>query len=183
MTISAIAKIIYGAYSSADRLAETNGSLNLRPAACQHIATLLDLHDGDRVLWIGCGTGPELITLAVAHPTVHFVGMDINADAVRVANRKIDNLRAQSHPLENLRIVIADAFAYVADETPTHVYSTAVAGPSLYHHLRRLTGHGVLCMLKNPMWQGQVGGRLAPVRLSGSGERRELMAMSLTPAR
>ncbi len=182
MQISAIAKMVYGTYNEADRLVETNGclSLNLRPGACQSIATLLDLNDGDRVLWIGCGTGPELITMAIAHPTVRFVGIDVNDDAVRVAKRKIDDI---SHPLDNLRIVVADAFAYVADEPPTHVYSTAVAGPSLYDHLRRLAGHGVLCMLKNPMWQGHVGGRIAPVRLCGSGERRELMAMSLAPPR
>ena len=171
---------VYSMYKEADRLPETSGdfSLNLRPGAVRLIEALLRLRAkrGDAVLWVGCGTGPEVIAMALRHPTVRFVALDTNKDAIEVARRKVDALRVSGHQLSNLETRVADAMREPV-RGYTHVYSTAIAGPVLYAKLRSLAAGRVLCMLRE-MWEGETGGgfEVRRVYLSGSGGQKQLMA-------
>lgn len=168
---------VYALYNEADRLPETNGSLslNLRPSGCHAIDALLSLNRDSRVFWGGCGTGPEVISMAMTYPSVKFVAVDMNESAIDVANRILESLRQSGECLSNIEVRIGDIKKEDRHDY-THVYSTAVAGAALYAHLRYLAEDRVLCMLKRPMWQGEHNGRTRYVSLSGSGERRQLMS-------
>jgi len=171
------AKRVYAMYTETDRLPETNGhfSLSLRPAACPAIAELLVLTAGSRVFWGGCGTGQEVISLALAHPDVQFVAVDTNSDAISVATRKISELGGS---LSNLVVRLGDIMNELRHNY-SHVYSTAIIGPQLYAHLRWLASGRVLCMFKSPMWEGEKGGNVRTVKLSGSGGQKQLLAKFL----
>jgi ubiquinone/menaquinone biosynthesis C-methylase UbiE len=51
----------------------------------------LRIADGDRVLEVGFGHGKTLATAAASTPTATFAGIDVSADAVRVASRRCRN--------------------------------------------------------------------------------------------
>lgn len=167
---------VYGLYNQEDSLCTGNGffSLNLRPGAVMTINNLLGLAPGDRLLWVGCGNAPEVLSLAMSHPSVAFVAIDKNELAICVAEKKRRRLG-----LENITLRIADAMLEDHDDY-THVYSAAIAGPELYAKLQRLAGNGKLCVLRS-MWTGDTGTdlRVQSVCLSGSGEQRQLLACNL----
>jgi SAM-dependent methyltransferase len=173
-TLSKCVKRVYAMYNEADRLPETNGyfSLALRPAACQAIVELLDLTPGSRVFWGGCGTGQEVISIALAYPDVQFVAVDMNLDAISVAKRKIAEIGGS---LSNLVVRLSNMMNEPRNNY-SHVYSTAVVGSHLYAHLRWLASGRILCMFKSPMWEGEKGGNVRTVKLSGSGGQKQLLA-------
>lgn len=170
-------KRVYAMYREVDRLPETNGhfSLALTPASCQAITELLVLTPGSRVFWGGCGTGQEVISIALAYPDVQFVAVDINLDAISVTKRKIAEIGGS---LSNLVVRLSN----ILDEPRnnySHVYSTAVVGSHLYAHLRWLAAGRILCMFKSPMWEGEEDGNVRAVKLSGSGGQKQLLAKIL----
>lgn len=168
---------VYRMYTRDDELCQTNGhfSLNLREAALPEIDRLLALQPGDSVGWVGCGDARELLSFANRYPDVNFEGFDVNECALSVAHRVVASLG-----LKNVFLCHRD-FTATAFETPcyTHVYSTALSGPRLYAHLRNACTRR-LCMLDRMWSEKKDGHAVASVRISGSGERRELWAKSLS---
>jgi SAM-dependent methyltransferase len=75
--------------------------------------TLVELLHGDtaypadvRVLEAGCGVGAQTITLAQKSPAAHFTSIDISADSVAVAKRRVAALGCS-----NVEFQVADIFA------------------------------------------------------------------------
>lgn len=169
---------VYRMYTRDDELCQTNGcfSLNLREAALPEIDRLLALHPGDSVGWVGCGDARELLSFAKRYPHVDFEGFDVNECALAVAHRVVASL-----DLKNVSLFHRD-FTTTIFETPryTHVYSTALAGPQLYAHLRKACTRR-LCMLDRMWLEKKNKHAVASVRISGSGERRELWAKTIDP--
>lgn len=165
---------VYPMYTRADDLCQTNGhfSLNLREAALPEIDRLLALRPGDSVGWVGCGDARELLSFAKRYPDVTFEGFDVNECALFVARRVVASLG-----LQNVSLRHCDFTATETVRRYTHVYSTALSGPRLYAQLRRACTRR-LCMLER-MWSEKKNGHaVASVKISGSGEQRELWAKS-----
>ena len=119
-----------------------------------------------------------MLTLALAYPTVTFIGMDINEAAVRVAERKRRHLQ-----LPNVVLRCADVLDEKGVFFYTHIYSTAIAGPLFYRKLRDLAATArVLCMF-HEMWEGDLSySAQHTVKLAGSGEARQLCAQQIAQA-
>lgn len=168
-------KIVYAKYTREDSLCQSNGffSLNLTPKSISRIEALLDLNEPvafeKRIGWVGFGDGRELLCLATAYPSIRFVGFEINQSAVAIAKRVLGQLQ-----LPNVDLRHEDAMH--STETFTHVYSTAISGPELYARLRNMSSYK-LCML-DIMWEKKIpaDSLKAVVYLSGSRERRQLVA-------
>ena len=160
---------VYKQYSRADELCQTSGyfSLNLREGSIPKIEQLLHIESDSKVAWVGCGDGRELLSIAKRYPLTKFYGYDINEFAISIARRVL-----LAENLQNVELYTLD-FMNV-HEYFSHVYSTALAGPKLYAHLRNVCNQQ-LCMLK-PMWMKNcpLGYESATVSLSGSGERKQL---------
>jgi S-adenosylmethionine-diacylgycerolhomoserine-N-methlytransferase len=65
----------------------------------------MDVHDGDHVLEMGCGTARNLISLAQKHPKAFFYGLDASNEMLKTAESKV-----KSKGLEN-RIVLQQCLA------------------------------------------------------------------------
>jgi SAM-dependent methyltransferase len=86
-------------------------------------ASLVDLlhHDtaypaGSRVLEAGCGVGAQTVTLARNSPQARFTSIDISADSLAQARRRVDGL-------PNVELLQADLFAApFAPESFDHVF-------------------------------------------------------------
>ncbi len=52
------------------------------------LAEQVKLHDGARVLDVGCGTGLLTVRIAHAHPALQVTGIDASRPMIKVANRK-----------------------------------------------------------------------------------------------
>lgn len=63
-----------------------------------------------RLLEIGCGDGLQLITLAMAYPQSHFVGVDLSANAIT----RGEEMR-KSLGLDNLQLIAADLLQWQAE--------------------------------------------------------------------
>lgn len=70
----------------------------------------LEAGPGMRVLEIGCGTGRNLIVAARRFPQARFTGLDISAEMLATAQRKIDRAGLS----ERIRLVRGDATAFDA---------------------------------------------------------------------
>lgn len=161
-------------YTRNDDLCQTNGhfSLNLREAYLPEIDRLLALRSGDSVGWVGCGDARELLSLAKRYPDVSFEGFDVNECALSVAHRVVASLGLQNVSLRHCDFTATEGLRY------THVYSTALAGARLYAHLRTACTQR-LCMLDRMWLETKDGHAVASVKISGSGEQRELWAKNL----
>lgn len=160
----------YRYYTREDGLCQTNGyfSLNLREKCLDSIDRLLQLSDGMRVGWVGCGDGREMLSMALRYKNVSFHGYDINEAAIRIATRVLG-----ATGLTNVSLHNCD-FMTISEEF-THVYSTAIAGPELYAHLANS------CTIRICVLGGMLMGETymkETVRLSGSGEQRQLVSFS-----
>lgn len=65
--------------------------------------------EGKVMLNAGCGSGWETLVLATANPGAHYVGVDISAESVKMAQQ-----RFQFHSIDNARFEVMD----LADMTP-----------------------------------------------------------------
>src|SRR5262245_15052184 len=54
----------------------------------REVLSVLDIASGDRVLEVGFGHGKTLATAAAGTPGATFAGLDISADALRVASAR-----------------------------------------------------------------------------------------------
>lgn len=163
----------YHMYTRADDLCQSNGyfSLYLRKGAVAKIEELLQLEAGARVGWVGCGDGRELISVALWHPNVAFDGYEVNPHAMAIARRV-----ARQAGIDNVVFHEADFETAPLSQPFSHVYSTAISGPSLYARLHDATD-GVLCVLRT-MWSRdwkKTDLRVATVHIAGSGEQRQLL--------
>lgn len=157
---------VYGRYTRADELCQTNGhfSLNLRQGALGAIDRLLALDENSTVAWVGFGDGRELLSMAKRYPGARFVGWEVNGAAVAIARRVF--------AAEELTNVELRARAFETGEVFTHLYSTALSGPALYASMHACARRR--CMLST-MWPSRPEGcASAVVRLAGSGMRRTL---------
>ena len=75
--------------------------------------TLVDLLHGDtayapesKVLEAGCGTGAQTLTLARRSPGARFTSIDVSADSIAEARRRVD-----AAGLTNVELLVADIFA------------------------------------------------------------------------
>ena len=93
--------------------------------------------------------------MALLYPAVRFVAIDVNATAIDVAVRKVQELRQTnlfgSQALQNLTLRVGDLTCEPRGDY-THIYSTAIAGHNLYVKLRRLGAGRRLIMLRE-MWE------------------------------
>lgn len=55
-----------------------------------------DNHPPHHILEVGCGTGYNLVTLARTFPAAHVVGLDLSAEMLAVARRKLGRLAARA---------------------------------------------------------------------------------------
>ena len=76
------------------------------------------LHEGIRVLDVGCGSARALMTLASAFPRSRFAGLDLCEEAVESARR-----RAREQGLDNLKLEVRDVASL--DETWSYDLVTA----------------------------------------------------------
>jgi hypothetical protein len=95
-----------------------------------------------------------------------------STDAISVAKRKIAEIGG---PLSNLVVRLGN-MTNEPRNNYSHVYSTSVAGSHLYAYLRWLASGRILGMFKSPMWEGEKGGTVRAVKLSGSGGQKQLLA-------
>jgi len=97
---------------------------------------------GDVVLELGCGPGDVLAAVAVAHPDVRFLGVDVDARMV---------VHAQSrHAAPNVDFRLQDLAEEPADVQPRVVFAIDVL-----HHVRRLDAlveHVSEALLSDGMW-------------------------------
>ena len=165
---------VYKKYSREDALCQTNGyfSLNLRKSSVPEIVRLLELREGDTVGWIGCGDARELLEVAQQFPLVRFRGIDHNETAIRIARRVLSQIG-----LHNVRLDCLNALDDFA--TYSHVFSTAIYGDELNRHLHRICTKR-LCLLASMWIVAPEDFEAATVRLSGSGEQRQLIAGRVT---
>ena len=171
--------MVYGLYKEADKLVETNGnmSLNLRPGCVHAIGTLMALGVGDRVLWLGSGNGPEMISLALLHPQVTFIGIERQRGAVEVTQRKIMELQQRGYPLRNITMHVCDIMDGWCGNGHTHVYTIAMEGPCFYQQVRALA-RGCRAVMFKEIWHGDIppNSSARTVFFSGPGGRRQLVA-------
>ena len=73
----------------------------------------MDLHPGDRVVEIGCGTARNLIKLARMRPDVRCFGLDVSTEMLATATAKVKSRRLQD------RITLALCFAEQFDYAKT----------------------------------------------------------------
>ncbi len=74
--------------------------------------------DGSRVLEAGCGVGAQTVTLAARSPGARFTSIDLAADSVAEAARRVE-----SAGLENVELRQADLFALPFDDASfDHVF-------------------------------------------------------------
>jgi S-adenosylmethionine-diacylgycerolhomoserine-N-methlytransferase len=73
----------------------------------------MDLHEGDRVVEIGCGTARNLIKLARMRPDVRCYGLDVSTEMLATATAKVKARRLQE------RITLALCFAEKLDYAKT----------------------------------------------------------------
>jgi SAM-dependent methyltransferase len=66
---------------------------------------------GSRVLEVGCGVGAQTVTLARRSPQARFTSVDVSAESVAEAARRLDRAR-----LTNVKLLRADVFALPFDE-------------------------------------------------------------------
>lgn len=164
---------VYKKYNREDELCQTNGhfSLNLTLQSVNKIKKLLELDENSTVGWIGCGDGRELFCIASEYPQIQFEAFDINASAILIANRVLSELSLKNVKLHHMN-VMQNTKQY------THVYSTAISGPELYAHLHKICTFR-LCMLRH-MWDTiPVEAQTEFVKISGSGEQRQLVASNV----
>ena len=153
------------------------------------IDSILRLQKGSHVFWAGTGNAPEMLSLALAHPDVQFVGVDPNGDAMRVAQKIARRLG-----LANVQLTCGDAMAetnqagepHTFSHIPgryTHIYSTAISGEELHYHLAAMAAGCRLCQLDTDLvrdvWCGVEYEQSAPVHFQGSGRQRRLWARDL----
>ena len=136
------------------------------------IARLLDINPNDTVAWVGCGDGRELLSLAKMYPEARFIGYEINEAALSIANRVMS-----TEGIENVSLLDIDFMSVHLKFS--HIYSTALAGPALYAHLRKQCTHN-LCLLKQMWLLPPKNPRVATVYLSGSGEQRQIWSGTIT---
>lgn len=162
----------YQCYNREDALCQTNGSfsLNLTRNSSEKLVSFLKLCDGQRVLWAGCGDGRELFVIAQRFPNVFFFGCDLNEHAIRIAQRVLTHLG-----LKNVLVCVQDVFT--CTDPYDVVYSTALAGPNYYAHVASLA-QTYLYVFAEMVLDQEVCDTL-PVTLSGSRERRQLVAINI----
>ena len=94
-----------------------------------------------RLLEVGCGDGLQLITLAMAYPDAHFVGVDLAANAIG----RGEQLR-KSLGLDNLQLVAADLMQWQPGPQPydyvlAHGFYSWVPEPVRQRLLQLCNGH------------------------------------------
>ena len=166
---------VYSMYNREHELCQTNGhfSLNLTKKSVANIMEILNVSASDTIGWIGFGDGRELFAMAMQYPNNSFVGFEINEAAVTVARQVLSKLK-----LKNVVLKHADALSENARFSI--VYSTAIAGVSLYSHLLSMSTNKI-CMLQR-MWNAidkvNLNNSLkTSVRLCGSGQQMQIMCM------
>ena len=161
------ARQVYNKYGRQLDILQTGGtfSLDLAPRCVLSIARLLQLQDGDRLLWIGRGCARELLSLAVLLRDVRFTVRAIDNAATAptmftLARSVALGLGATSDNTSTVQLhgctihfKMADALEKCSDPWPTHIYSTAMqAGALLAEHIPHLgTATKRICMFED-MW-------------------------------
>jgi len=169
---------VYSMYNREHELCQTNGhfSLNLTKKSVANIMEILNVSASDTIGWIGFGDGRELFAMATQYPNNSFIGFEINEAAVTVAHQVLSKLKLKN-------VVLKHADALLENATFSIVYSTAIAGVSLYSHLLSMSTNKI-CMLQR-MWNALDKVNLnilnnslkTSVRLCGSGQQMQIMCM------
>lgn len=125
-------------------------------AARGPLAEQADVQPGHRVLEIGCGTGSLLILLKQRQPAAEVVGLDPDAAALAIAQRKANRA--------GVEIQLDQGFA---DELPYPDGSIdRVLSSFMFHHLSRKVKEGTLCEVRRVL---KPGGRFHMVDFAGPG--------------
>ncbi len=120
------AEFLPGAYQNRPLMyLKDNGSLFQascsEPAFIFHLAELLDVHEGQRVLEIGCGTGWLVALLSyLVGADGNVVGVEIEPELARQAAKNINRF-----DIKNANIIEGNAFEKVAQEKFDRVIVTA----------------------------------------------------------
>ncbi|MEN2979148.1 methyltransferase domain-containing protein [Tistrella bauzanensis] len=126
------------------------------PAFILHLAALLDVQPGQRVLEIGCGTGWLMALLShLVGPEGHVTGVEINP---RLHAEAVGNLRAQG--LANITVIAGDGFTACGPGTFDRLIMTASAY-QLPHRLLTILTEG--------------GKAIIPIRNRGLAEEAHLL--------
>lgn len=146
-----------------------NFSFDLSPRCVATVLRMLQLRNGERVLWVGCGLARELLALAGLLPegvSVHVHAMESAAVAPEMfecVRRAVRKLGGSAPPAPavctlgglSLELEAGDAMALTDARRYTRVYSAALLdGPQLAQHLLHLCrrdGVGRLVMYRG-MW-------------------------------
>lgn len=131
-----------------------NFSISLTASAIPVMYDRMRLHDGDRILWIGYGTGKEPIALvlwaAIHGVSVSVIGYEISDGAVTVARRRLARAIKQNPSYPDLKASLLlqnsqDILNVEPRDVPlpyTHVYTTAPE-PTLRFKWAELALNGV----------------------------------------
>ena len=129
----------YEAYPRFHEVMATESHHTIVSALSEHILPLvpglqLSLHNGIRVLDIGCGRGAALIRMAELFPASQFVGYDLNREAIayareRVIERRLANITFEERDLTGFHEMsdpaafdLVTAFDAIHDQSrPDHV--------------------------------------------------------------
>ena len=189
------ARQVYNKFGRQLDILQTGGSfsLDLAPRCVSSIARLLQLQDGDRLLWIGCGCARELLSLAILLRDVRFTVRAIDnattaptmfalarSVALGLGASSDDSSTLQLHGC-TIHFEMADALGISSDPWPTHIYTTAMqAGALLAEHIPHLgSATRRICMFED-MWlyvhHDESVMQKERVSLSGSNWSTNLMA-------
>jgi S-adenosylmethionine-diacylgycerolhomoserine-N-methlytransferase len=114
----------------------------------------LELHPGDKLVEVGCGTARNLIAIGQRYPGVHLYGLDASHEMLRTAQENVR--KAQGKEQAALKVDIAQGYAEHMDST--------TFGPGAAPFDRALFSYS-LSMI--PDWRGALAAAAATLKPEG----------------
>lgn len=106
VVIITVTNLVSGDKNHWDAKLYENHSKNLQQASALELVKQLVFIKGEHILDIGCGEGKITKEIALAHPSIHLVGIDINQTMIELAQKQYQaaNIEYQVMSAENIKL-------------------------------------------------------------------------------